>query len=101
MPNPVRRAEAAIEDLDRFTALKNAHLIATARRSGLIGGRKSRKIAARMDEALVAAAKARTGIESDSELLQLALANLAVGDDFGEWLLAQAGRLDPDFELEL
>ena len=54
-----------------------------------------------MDEALVVAAKARTGVESDSELLQLALATLAVGDDFGKWLLAQAGRLDPDFALEL
>jgi hypothetical protein len=67
----------------------------------LIGGKKKHVLSARLDEALVAAAKARTGIKSDTELAEYALAAIALGDDYGEWLLAQAGRLDPSFELDL
>lgn len=67
----------------------------------LLGGRKKHLLSARLDEALVAAAKARTGIRSDTELAEYALATVALGDDFGEWLLSQAGRLHPTFELDL
>ena len=48
-----------------------------------------------------AAAKARTGIASDTRLVELALATLAVGDHFGEWLVTQGGRLKADFDLDL
>ena len=51
-------------------------------------------------ERLVAAAKERMGMTSDTHLVELALAYLAVGDDFGEWLVAQGGRLPADFEIE-
>jgi Arc/MetJ family transcription regulator len=57
-------------------------------------------VTARMGDRLLAAAKQRTGITSDSELVEIAVANLAVGDDFGEWLLAQRGRLPKDFKLD-
>ena len=49
----------------------------------------------------MAAAKARTGISSDTELAEYALAAIALGDDYGEWLLSQAGRMDPSFDLGL
>ena len=67
----------------------------------LIGGKKKHVLSARLDEALVAAAKARTGISSDTELAEYAPAAVALGDDYGEWLLSQAGRLDPSFDLGL
>ena len=67
----------------------------------LIGGLKTRVLSVRLDEALVLAAKARTGIESDTALAEFALASVALGDDYGEWLLAKAGGLDPSFELDL
>ena len=67
----------------------------------LIGGKKKHVLSARLDEALVAAAKARTGISSDTELAEYAWAAVAHGDDYGEWLLSQAGRLDPSFDLGL
>jgi hypothetical protein len=73
--------------------------VAEARK--LIGGPKWRVLAARLDESLVEAAKARTGIKSDTELVEFALASLVVKDDFGEWLAAQSGRLDADFEIGL
>ena len=53
-----------------------------------------------MPEALVNKAKARTGIKSDTDLLEVALANLAVADDFPEWLLSQKATVDKDLDLE-
>jgi hypothetical protein len=53
-----------------------------------------------MPEALVVAAKVRTGIESDTKLIEVALANLAVADDYPEWLLSRKGAIGPDVELE-
>jgi hypothetical protein len=47
------------------------------------------------------AARRRTGLRSDSDLINAALAVIAVGDDFGAWLVRQAGRLPEDFELAL
>ena len=35
------------------------------------------------------AAKRATGVRSDARLIELALASLLVGEDFGEWLVAQ------------
>jgi len=67
----------------------------------LIGGLKTRVLSVRLDEALVVAAKARTGIASDTALAEFALASVALGDDYGEWLLSQAGGLDPSFDLDL
>jgi hypothetical protein len=67
----------------------------------LVGGKKKHLLSARLDEALVAAAKARTGIKSDTALAEYALATVALGDDYGQWLLSQAGRLDRSFELDL
>ena len=73
-----------------------------ARQRGLIRkGEKRRTISARMSETLLAEARRRSGITSDSELLEVALAGLAVGGEFGEWLLAQRGRLPRDFQLEV
>jgi hypothetical protein len=66
----------------------------------LVGGKKEHLLSARLDEALVAAAKARTGIKSDTALAEYALATVALGDDYGEWLLSQAGQLDRTFELD-
>jgi len=53
-----------------------------------------------MPEALVSRAKARTGIKSDTELLEVALANLAVADDYADWLLSRKGTVSRDVDLE-
>ena len=52
-----------------------------------------------MPEALVRQAKARTGIQSDTHLLEVALASLAVADDYPEWLLSRKGRISADIDL--
>jgi hypothetical protein len=47
----------------------------------------------------VARAKKRSGIASDTELIQLALANIAVADDYPDWLLSRRGTIDPAIDL--
>lgn len=47
-----------------------------------------------MPEALFSEAKKRTGIESGPELIQGALANIAVADDHADWLFSRRGSID-------
>jgi hypothetical protein len=78
--------------------LKDVLVIAEER--GLFRGARTKVVRGRMPEALVSRAKARTGIKSDTELLEVALANLAVADDYPEWLLSRKGTVSPDVDLE-
>ncbi|MGI8784149.1 MAG: hypothetical protein ACR2L2_10940 [Acidobacteriota bacterium] len=78
--------------------LKNVLLIAQQR--GLFRGARTKVVRGRMPEALVSKAKARTGIQSDTALLEVALANLAVADDYPEWLLSRRGTVSQDIDLE-
>lgn len=94
-------ARKAKTKADPFLVAKNAEVRRIAEARGLIRkGEKRRTVTARMTEELLAAAKQQTGIESESELLEVAVASLAVGADFGEWLVSQSGRLDKDFKIE-
>lgn len=74
--------------------------LAMAEQTGLLRGARTSIVRGRMPQALVARAKARTGIKSDTDLIEAALANLAVADDYPEWLLSQRGALDSDIDLE-
>jgi len=49
--------------------------------------------------ALVEKTKARRGITSDTKLLEVALANLAVGDDYADWLVSRRGTIPKDIKL--
>jgi hypothetical protein len=91
--SPARRGTLA--------SAKAIFALKVARAGNLLSGQKTHFLSARLNEALVAAAKAQTGITSDTQLIELALASLAVGDDFGEWLVTQGGRLKADFEIDL
>ena len=73
---------------------------AIARRRGFVGGSRDKRVSVRPERALLEAAKDSAGVTSDSEVIRLALTVLAVPDNFGEWLLAQHGRLDDDFTLD-
>jgi len=69
-----------------------------AERSGLLE-EKSSRIAGRVSRALIEQAKRRTGIESDTDLIEFALANLALEDNFAEAFKAARGKVDPDLKL--
>lgn len=78
----------------RMKALKarSHELGLTTRRTGRIG--------ARVNPELVREAKRRTGIETDSELVELALANLVIEDGFAEAFKRIRGAVDKDVDLE-
>lgn len=74
--------------------------ISIAEGKGLLRGGRTLVIRGRMPAALVAEAKQRTGISSDSKLLEAALANIAVADDYGDWLISQRNTIRPELDLE-
>ena len=74
-------------------------VLATARDAGLLAGASSR-IAGRIRKPLIEAARARSGIKSDTALLEYALACVALEDDFGKKLLALKGTVPKDIDLE-
>jgi hypothetical protein len=74
-------------------------VIDTARQLGLLDGENSR-IGGRIRRDLVAAAKEKSGIASDTELLEYALAKVALEDDFGSKLVRRKGRIAKDIDLE-
>jgi hypothetical protein len=49
---------------------------------------------------LIEAAKAKTGLSSMTEILEYALAKVALEDDFGAALVARKGKASRDLDLE-
>lgn len=75
--------------------------IAIASQQGLLSGGRTLTLRGRMPSQLVEEAKRKTGIHSDSKLLEAALASIVVADDYGEWLIGQSGTIHRDIDLEL
>jgi len=75
-------------------------VLVMAEQEGLLRGSRTKIVRGRMPEALVSAAKKRTGIKSETKLIEVALANIAMSDNYGEWLLSQSGTIDPEIDLE-
>lgn len=72
-----------------------------ARAAGLLGGAKNARIAGRVSAKLVAAAKKRAGIKSDTDVIEIALATLALEDEFGARLVRRKGSVSKDLELDV
>jgi len=70
-----------------------------AESSGLLG-EKSARIGGRISPALVRQAKRKTGIETDTDLIEFALANIALDDDFARTFRKTRGTVDPTLKLE-
>jgi hypothetical protein len=79
---------------------RTAAIVATAREMGLIG-LKDKSIGGRVPSALVEAAKKRSGLQSDSELLLYALSKVALEDDFGPRLLGLKASVPKDVPLDV
>jgi hypothetical protein len=71
-----------------------------AEEQGLLRGERTQIVRGRMPRALVSRAKKRTGIASDTDLIELALANIAVADDYADWLLSRRGAVNREADLE-
>ena len=92
MPSSVRKKPARS---DRFQ-----EALAIAKEAGLLRGAKTEIVRGRMPRALVEKAKTTSGARSDTELIEMALANLAVADEYPEWLLSQRGSVGKEVDLE-
>ena len=69
-----------------------------AERSGLLS-EKSSRIGGRVSPALIEQARKQTGIESDSDLIAFALANVALEDNFAEAFKKAMGKVDTGLKL--
>jgi hypothetical protein len=77
----------------RFDAVMQA-----AEQSGLLN-EKSGRIGGRVSPALVRQAKRQTGIETDTDLIEFALATVALEDNFAETFKESRGKVDPELKL--
>jgi hypothetical protein len=77
----------------RFEAVMQA-----AEQSGLLSD-KSGRIGGRVSSALVKQAKRQTGIETDTDLIEFALAAVALEDKFADVFKASRGKVDPKLKL--
>jgi len=73
----------------RFEAVMQA-----AEKSGLLN-EKGGRIGGRVSPALVRQAKRQTGIETDTDLIEFALATVALEDNFAEVFKESRGKVDP------
>ena len=92
-PAAGRRELGLEEEQTPFESVMDA-----AERSGLLKDKNSR-IAGRVSRALIEQAKRRAGIESDTDLIEFALASIALEDNFAEAFKAAHGTVDPDLKL--
>ena len=78
----------------------NRTILDEAKAAGLLGGEKTAHVSVRTTSALLAAAKERTGIESTTELIEVALAAIALPDPVAAFLKKTRGKLGRDHKLE-
>jgi hypothetical protein len=69
-----------------------------AERSGLLNEKGSR-IGGRVSPALVRQAKRQTGIEADTDLIEFALATVALEDNFADVFKESRSKVDPKLKL--
>jgi hypothetical protein len=76
------------------------YALAQAQAGGLLSG-DSQRVSARVKAALLEAAKHKTGLLSDTDVITYALARVATDNDFYATMTALQGKLAEDFEFEL
>jgi hypothetical protein len=79
-------------------AIRVDAVMKAAAESGLLK-EKSSRIGGRISPALLRQAKKRTGIESDTDLIEFALANVALEDNFAEAFKQSRGKINGNLKL--
>ncbi len=87
--------------MNRSSALANRQQtkLDTAREAGLLGQTKDARIAGRVSAKLLGLVRAKLGMFSDSDIIELALTTLALEDESGAELLKRKGSVPRDIEL--
>ena len=100
MAKPLRKKIARIVAGDPLGArLRVEAVMEAAERQGLLGERTAR-VGVQVSPKLLKQAKKLTGIETDSELIVFALANVALEDDFAKVFKASRGTVPRDIKLD-
>lgn len=94
------RARPDAKNEDAIAHARNKLVFDQARARGLLGAAKNARLSGRVSASLIEAAKDRTRVSSDTELLELALSKLVLEDDFGSWLVSKKGSLPSDVDLD-
>jgi hypothetical protein len=87
-------------EANELVAARRRSVVAAAEAAGLLSGDNG-ALGARVPHRLVAQAKERSGIGSTTDLVEYALAKVALEDDFGGKLVARKGTIPADLRLEL
>jgi hypothetical protein len=89
-------------ETEEHIALKRNRLVLEqARAVGLLGEARNARLSGRVPAGLIEAAKKRSHVTSDTELLELALSRLALEDDFGARLVRRKGSIPADIDLAI
>ena len=89
-----------VESSKALAALRNRATLDSARAAGFLGDAKNARVAGRVSSELVAAAKKRAGLASDTDVIEIALARLALEDDFGAKLVRNKGSVPRELDIE-
>lgn len=100
MKRHVKSGQGQSGRLNAPRSTKLREVMTLAESEGLLAGERTQVIRGRMPRALVTRAKNRTGIASDTDLIEVALAHIAVADDYPDWLLSKRGTVAPEADLE-
>jgi hypothetical protein len=79
---------------------RNQMVLDQAKSVGLIGTAKDARLSGRVSANLLAVAKERAHVSSDTDLIELALSRLALEDDYGARLLRREGAVPKSVNLE-
>ena len=93
------QTRTAAESEAKVASTRNKLVLEQAKAAGLLGAAKNTRVSGRVPSELIEAAKKRAHVTSDTELLELALARLALEDDFGVRLVARKGSVPSDIDL--
>lgn len=92
------RSEASVSDVQRVRLLEAAR--GDAEHAGLLAGERTEHLSVRTTRALLTEAKRRTGIASNTELVEMALAALATPDPVSAFMTETYGALGEHHTLE-
>jgi hypothetical protein len=81
-----------------LAAARNRATLESARAAGLLGVKDAR-VAGRVSSRLLAAAKKRASLSSDTDVIEIALQRLALEDDFGAKLVRNKASLPRDIDI--
>lgn len=93
------RTATAAESDKQVALTRNRLVLDQARAIGLLGAAKNTRLSGRVSSDLIEAAKKRSHVTSDTELLELALSRLALEDEFGARLVGRKGSIPADIDL--